>query len=87
MLARISSKKVAGRDRDWNSAEWSFLFEAETAQRGFGTSASSREKRHCIVEESNEKGANFRACVNERMRCESIQTMNFLGPSNEIHSP
>jgi hypothetical protein len=40
-----------------------------------------------MVQETAEKSADFRAWVNGKTRDESIQTMNFLGSSDEIHSP
>jgi hypothetical protein len=41
---------------------------------------------HCVVQEGDEKGINLLAFVNGKTRCESIQTLNFLRLSNEIHS-
>jgi hypothetical protein len=43
-------------------------------------------KTDWIALENAEKGPEFRANVNGKMRCASFQAMKFLGSPNKIHS-
>jgi len=68
-----------------DSAEWGSSLKREMRSAAGGLSIP-RAKRHCMLLESCENGANFRSCVNEKARSRALETMNFLGWWDEIHS-
>jgi hypothetical protein len=61
--------------------------EVQDAKRGFELEYPCALRGIAPCRKVMKKGANFRACVNEKTRCGSIQAMKFFGSSDEIHSP